>query len=558
MLTRSADRVPDDETLLVQEYMAKPFLLDGFKFDLRLYVLVTSFDPLRVFLYRDGLVRLSTQEYKAPCDGNLDDLFMHLTNYSINKHADNFEASDAADAGSKRSLAWLTEWLDANGHDSALLWRRMADVVLKTLMIALPANVHAYKVAQSSTSSAGLSTESKCFAIFGFDLFLDRKLKPFVIEVNRSPSFTCDSELDHEIKFGVVCSALRLLKLRPSQRTKTLQRTRQEAQARLLGTGKGRRRSSAMESTAAEAEAEAAAAREVRVPPPNNKKPPAADPPRAQSAAAKAAALDAATAALDAFEDKVCGEYWRVYPPPPEMAERADAYRYIIEESTKSFFGQGGTRGPAPRRPSASGTGEGPSTPGRPRRLPPTSAGSRSGSARSTVSLPPQPKVLPPVGSGPPAAANLGERAQAVADAVATAMAERDRLSTPAASAEFKLLEELEAMQISCPGPMCAGPGPRLRTDRFCRALRGGDGGAEGAAVVGDGRRAAVQGRGLLVRGARPAEANESDGDCAVQHRRGDSQGVGGRPVAGADCAVYRAGAGAAGGVERRGAVGVL
>ena len=44
----------------MQRYVAKPYLMDGLKFDLRIYVLVFGVDPLRIFLYKDGLTRLAT------------------------------------------------------------------------------------------------------------------------------------------------------------------------------------------------------------------------------------------------------------------------------------------------------------------------------------------------------------------------------------------------------------------------------------------------------------------------------------------------------------------
>ena len=69
--------------------MHRPHLLDGYKYDLRLYVLLSSVQPLRIFLFREGLVRVCTQKY-APLEKNMGDTRMHLTNYSINKDADSF------------------------------------------------------------------------------------------------------------------------------------------------------------------------------------------------------------------------------------------------------------------------------------------------------------------------------------------------------------------------------------------------------------------------------------------------------------------------------------
>jgi tubulin polyglutamylase TTLL6/13 len=87
--------------------MHKPYLIDEFKFDLRIYVLLAGVNPLRIFIYKDGLARFATVPYEPPGPSNLDNLFMHLTNYAINKESENFVQNNdehADDVGSKRSF----------------------------------------------------------------------------------------------------------------------------------------------------------------------------------------------------------------------------------------------------------------------------------------------------------------------------------------------------------------------------------------------------------------------------------------------------------------------
>jgi tubulin polyglutamylase TTLL6/13 len=95
------------DNLVAQRYMAKPYLIDGLKFDLRIYVLVLGVDPLRIFMFKEGLARFATHEYVGPTKQNLENLFMHLTNYAINRKSDAFvkNADEDDDSGHKRSLS---------------------------------------------------------------------------------------------------------------------------------------------------------------------------------------------------------------------------------------------------------------------------------------------------------------------------------------------------------------------------------------------------------------------------------------------------------------------
>ena len=106
-MTRGLEDISPGEHYVVQRYMHKPYLIDGYKFDLRLYVLLAGVNPLRVFLYKEGLARFATVPYESPAPANLGNLFMHLTNYAINKESENFVANNSEtqdDIGSKRSF----------------------------------------------------------------------------------------------------------------------------------------------------------------------------------------------------------------------------------------------------------------------------------------------------------------------------------------------------------------------------------------------------------------------------------------------------------------------
>lgn len=96
-------------------------LIEGLKFDCRLYVLLLSVDPLRIYLFKEGLARFSTEGYQAPTKKNFSNLYMHLTNYSINcknrgKFVFNKNLEDV-DSGHKRTFTSILEYIEENYDD---------------------------------------------------------------------------------------------------------------------------------------------------------------------------------------------------------------------------------------------------------------------------------------------------------------------------------------------------------------------------------------------------------------------------------------------------------
>jgi tubulin polyglutamylase TTLL6/13 len=111
-------------------------------------VLVSGVDPLRIYFYNEGLCRLATCEYKKPAEKNLGNLYMHLTNYAINKFSDKFQAnkgSDKDDSGHKRSLTFAMRYIEEHGHDSKKVLSNIKAVIIKTMCSVQPVLAHTYR-----------------------------------------------------------------------------------------------------------------------------------------------------------------------------------------------------------------------------------------------------------------------------------------------------------------------------------------------------------------------------------------------------------------------------
>jgi hypothetical protein len=290
---------------VVQRYVHNPLLINGHKFDLRIYIVVTSFDPLKVYMFHEGLVRLATTKYSFS-HKKLAERTMHLPNYSINKHAPAYvknkdedvtspsrvaeldstsfsfspkgskeeaeereeeedegdrdartrngrrkrennedgeeeEDEDGEEEGegqpsgvpSKWCLADLRAYFKEHGYDFDQALARIQDLAIKTMIAVEPEIV---QVLHRGTGPENLNAQM-CFEVFGFDVLLDSDLKPWLLEVNVSPSLSSSSPLDRRLKTCLMADVLTLAGFRPYWQKDVEKEKQQVQEARLLGQG---------------------------------------------------------------------------------------------------------------------------------------------------------------------------------------------------------------------------------------------------------------------------------------------------------------------------------
>ena len=231
-LTRSVESLGPLEHVVVQKYLEKPMLIEKLKFDMRIYVLVLGCEPLRVFRYEEGLTRLATEEYVRPREDNLSNLYLHLTNYSLNKsHPDYLFNTSLSQSftGHKRSLTSTFHYFSSLSLDPVLLQHQIDDIIIKTLCSVQPSISHYYKSCQPEDISNNM-----CFEILGFDIMLDNKGKPWLLEVNHSPAFSTDTPLDEFVKRNLIKDTVELLNCKEKMRKMHFLKEKEELMRRAV------------------------------------------------------------------------------------------------------------------------------------------------------------------------------------------------------------------------------------------------------------------------------------------------------------------------------------
>uniref|UniRef100_A0A8C7SRA7 Polyglutamylase complex subunit TTLL1 n=1 Tax=Oncorhynchus mykiss TaxID=8022 RepID=A0A8C7SRA7_ONCMY len=169
------------EAYVISLYIDNPLLIGGKKFDLRLYVLVTTYRPLKCYMYKLGFCRFCTVKY-TPSTSELDNMFVHLTNVAIQRHGDDYNHVH----GGKWTVSNLRLYLESTRGKEVT--SRLFDQIHWIMVQSL-----------------------KAVAVSGHTHILKQKRVPHFIPVNASPSLTSSTANDRILKYNLINDTLNIV-----------------------------------------------------------------------------------------------------------------------------------------------------------------------------------------------------------------------------------------------------------------------------------------------------------------------------------------------------------
>lgn len=179
-------------TYVISRYIDNPLLIGGKKFDLRIYVLVTSFRPLKAYMFRNGFCRFCTMKYDTSV-AELDNMYVHLTNVSVQKHGGDYNSQH----GGKLCIHNLKLYLEGSRG------RKVTETLFEQIQWLI---VHSLKAV-----APVITNDRHCFECYGYDIIIDDNLKPWLIEVNASPSMSATTVKDGILKNKLIDDLLSVI-----------------------------------------------------------------------------------------------------------------------------------------------------------------------------------------------------------------------------------------------------------------------------------------------------------------------------------------------------------
>lgn len=182
-VTVGPDAVIERDDVVVQRYVDRPYLVDGRKGHARIYGLVAAADPLRAYLYSEGIVRFAPEPYDRTPE-HLANNARHVTNTALHRHNPALVVSRderAEDSGHIWSLTALLKRMSEDGIDGKLVFAKIEKLV--AWFVRMVASEGLFERQAKSAPPRAFTPK-----LFGLDVLIDESGEPWLIEMQVKPA----------------------------------------------------------------------------------------------------------------------------------------------------------------------------------------------------------------------------------------------------------------------------------------------------------------------------------------------------------------------------------
>ena len=177
--------------IILQKYIERPFLYNGRKFDIRIWVLISH--KMDIYIFKEGHLKASSVNYSL----NNKNSFIHLTNYSLQKYNKNFSKYEI---GNEISFETFQNFLDTSEHKNFNFKECIIPKFKEIIELT----------AKASKTVINKCKKNYCFEIFGYDFMMDEDKNVYLIEINTNPGLEISSKVIEILVPRMIDDALRL------------------------------------------------------------------------------------------------------------------------------------------------------------------------------------------------------------------------------------------------------------------------------------------------------------------------------------------------------------
>jgi len=199
------------EEYVITKYISNISLINGRKYDLRLYVLIASLNPIRIYLYNEGLVRIAIEKYKLDIS-SIQNKFMHITNTDLNiKNKKFISPNNTNDENSNMwNLFMYKRYLEKNKIEWNDLKRKIKDIIIKGIISICEDLLEENKKLNLHANNF--------YRILGIDILIKEDFNPLLIEMNYYPEIYFYNNIDKQVKVNLFFDILNIIGITPYSR----------------------------------------------------------------------------------------------------------------------------------------------------------------------------------------------------------------------------------------------------------------------------------------------------------------------------------------------------